>query len=49
MVLKAIFDFVSTDLELPGYMINGEKCLFEQLVLVLMKLWLNLGDQDHAY
>ena len=25
------------------------KSLFEQLVLVLMKLWLNLGEQDLAY
>ena len=48
-VLKAIFDFVSTDLELPDHMINGKKSLFEQLVLVLMKLRLNLGDQDLAY
>lgn len=48
-VLKAIFDFVSTDLKLPSHIINGKKTLFEQLVLVLMKLRLNLGDQDLAY
>ena len=48
-MLKATFDFVSTDLKLPDYMINGKKSLFEQLVLVLMKLRLNLGEQDLAY
>jgi len=48
-VLKAIFDYLMTDLELPECIINGKKSVFEQLVLVLMKLRLNLGDQDLAY
>ena len=42
-VLKALFDYTSEDLWLPGTI----TFVFEQLAMVLMKLLLNLGDQDH--
>ena len=46
-MLKAIYDFISTDA--PTCMVDAKLDVFEQLMLVLMKLRLNLGDQDLAY
>ena len=46
-VLKAIFDFISMDL--PTCILGAKLDTFDQLMLVLMKLHLNLGDQDLAY
>ena len=46
-MLKAIYDFVSMDL--PTCMLGEKLDVFEQLMLVLMKLGLNLGDQELAY
>jgi len=46
-VLKVLFDFVSK--ELPECFSEGKKSPFEQFYIVLMKLRLNLGDQDLSY
>jgi len=46
-VLKVIFDFVSKGL--PDCFSIGKKTPFEQFFIVLMKLRLNLGDQDLSY
>ena len=46
-MLKAIYDFISTDL--PTCMLGTKLDVFEQFMLVVMKLCLNLGDQDLAY
>lgn len=48
-VLKALYDYMSEDLQLPSTITSAKKSVFEQLVMVLMKLRLNLGDQDLAY
>ena len=48
-VLIALFDYMSKDLQLPSTITSAKKSAFEQLVMVLMKLRLNLGDQDLAY
>ena len=48
-VLKALFDYMSEDLQLPSTITSAKKSVFEQLIMVLMKLRLNLGDQDLAY
>ena len=48
-VLKALFDYMSEDLQLPSTITSAKKSVFEQLIMVLMKLHLNLGDQDLAY
>ena len=45
--LKAVYDFVSVDL--PNSFTSGKKCPFEQFLIALMKLCLNLGDQDLSY
>ena len=46
-MLKAIYDYVSTNL---STCMKGAKLdVFEQLMLVLMKLRVNLRDQDLAY
>ena len=44
--LKAVYDFVSIDL--PPSLISGKKVPFDQFLIALMKLHLNLGDQDLA-
>ena len=46
-MLKAIYDYVSTNL--PTCMKGAKLDVFEQLMLVLMKLRVNLRDQDLAY
>ncbi|XP_065889366.1 uncharacterized protein [Dysidea avara] len=46
-VLKIIFDFVSKGL--PDCFSGGKKTPFEQFFIALMKLRLNLGDQDLSY
>ena len=48
-VLIALFDYMSKDLQLPSTITSAKKSAFEQLVMVLMKLQLNLGDQDLVY
>ena len=48
-VLKALIDFMLEDLQLPSTIKSAKKSVFEQLMMVLMKLCLNLGDQDLAY
>ena len=48
-VLIALFDYMSKDLQLPSTITSAKKSAFEQLVMVLMKLRLNLGDQDLVY
>ena len=48
-MLKALFDYMSEDLQLPSTITSAKKSVFEQLIMVLMKLHLNLGDQDLAY
>ena len=44
--LKAVYDFVS--IGLPPSFISGKKIPFDQFLIALMKLCLNLGDQDLA-
>lgn len=46
-VLKTIFDLFSIDL--PARVFDAKLDTFDQLMLVLIKLRLNLGDQDLAY
>ena len=48
-VLNALFEYLTEDLKLPNVIPSAKKSVFEQFVLVLMKLRLNLGDQDLAY
>ena len=45
--LKAVYDFVS--IGLPNSFTSGKKCSFEQFLIALVKLHLNLGDQDLSY
>jgi len=45
-MLKAIYDFVATDL--PTCMLGTKVDVFKHLMLALMKLRLNLADQDLA-
>ena len=45
--LKAVYDFVS--IGLPNSFTSGKKTPFEQFAITLMKLCLNLGDQDLSY
>ena len=45
--LKAVYDFVS--IGLPNSFTSGKKTPFEQFAITLMKLRLNLGDQDLSY
>ena len=45
--LKAVYDFVS--IGLPPSFISGKKIPFDQFLIALMKLCLNLGDQDLGY
>ena len=46
-LLKTIFEFVTVGL--PSWFFTSSCSVFEQFVIVLIKLWLNLGDQDLAY
>ena len=48
-VLNALFENLTEDLKLPNVITSAKKSVFEQFVLVLMKLRLNLGDQDLVY
>ena len=48
-VLNALYEYLTEDLKLPNVITSAKKSVFEQFVLVLMKLRLNLGDQDLAY
>ena len=48
-VLIALFDYMSKDLQQSSTITSAKKSAFEQLVMVLMKLRLNLGDQDLVY
>ena len=46
-LLKTLYDFVATDL--PSDITGSKLDSFEQFIMTLMKLRLNLGDQDLAY
>ena len=48
-ILNALYEYLTEDLKLPNIIMSAKKSVFEQFVLVLMKLRLNLGDQDLAY
>ena len=48
-VLNALFENLTEDLKLPNVITSAKKSVFEQFVLVLMKLRLNLGDQELVY
>jgi hypothetical protein len=47
-ILKCVFDFITIDI--PASYLNGGACnAFQQVLIVLMKMRLNLGDNDLAY
>ena len=48
-ILNALYEYLTEDLKLLNVIMSAKKSVFEQFVLVLMKLRLNLGDQDLAY
>ena len=48
-ILNALYEYLTEHLKLPSVITSAKKSVFEQFVLVLMKLRLNLGDQDLAY
>ena len=48
-ILNALYEYLIEDLKLPNVITSAKKSVFEQFVMVLMKLRLNLGDQDLAY
>ena len=48
-ILNALYEYLTEDLKLPYVITSAKKSVFEQFVMVLMKLRLNLGDQDLAY